>query len=162
MQVPMTAADRHIGRVGVLMTLAVLLIATGGGCGRQAQNGASEAAARDTASAIAQPLPEMTVASLDQALASGAPVLLEFGRLDCPTCKEMQAILLDVRKRYPTLFVGLVYVEHAEELLDAWKVQLLPTQILIGPDRKEIVRHVGLWEFSEIAAVLDANGVASH
>ena len=50
------------------------------------------------------------------------------------------------------LTIGNIYMENSRDLLNAWKIQLIPTQVLLDRDRKEITRHVGVWELKDILA----------
>ncbi|MBL0173667.1 MAG: thioredoxin family protein [Ignavibacteria bacterium] len=117
-------------------------------------------AQQQTPAASATAVPELTASTIDAAIASGSYTFLEFGGKSCKPCKQMQPILRDLRARYPKLTVGNIYMENSRDLLEKWKIQLIPTQVLLGPDKKEIMRHVGLWEMKDILAAFKKHHVA--
>jgi thioredoxin 1 len=104
-------------------------------------------------------IPQITSQSMDDFLSRGGYVFLEFGGKSCVPCKEMQPILRRLQSEHADVRVGIIYNEDSPELLERWSIQLIPTQIVLGPDKKEITRHVGLWEYDEIMLELRGKGV---
>lgn len=85
---------------------------------------------------------------------------IELGADRCIPCKAMQPIMKEIAAE----FEGRVQVVF----YDVWKnpepgrkyrVQLIPTQVFIDRNGKEIFRHVGLFPKDELVAFLKEQGV---
>jgi thioredoxin 1 len=81
------------------------------------------------------------------------PRLVDLGADKCIPCKMMAPILDDLKKTY----VGKLEVEF----IDVWKnsaageqygIRVIPTQIFIGADGKELFRHEGFFSKEDILA----------
>ena len=104
-------------------------------------------------------IPQLTKDNFDAHISQGKFSFLEFGGKSCTPCKKMQPILRQLQATFPDVRVGLIYNEDSKELLEQWGIQLIPTQIVLGADKKEITRHVGLWEYDDLVTELKAKGV---
>jgi thioredoxin 1 len=79
------------------------------------------------------------------------PVLLEFGRGVCPTCKQMEGILKQVKESYgDQVEVRLVYIDKDEPLFQQFKIMLVPTQVFLDASGKEVDRHIGGLSLEEV------------
>ncbi len=85
---------------------------------------------------------------------------IELGAERCIPCRQMQPIMKEIAAE----FAGTVQVVF----YDVWKdpaparkygIQLIPTQVFIGQDGKEIFRHVGLFPRNEIVGTLKDKGL---
>jgi thioredoxin 1 len=84
-----------------------------------------------------------------QALAAKrVPILLEFGRGWCKPCIYMKPILDDMAK-----------VVNAD-LVRAFRIRMMPTQVFITPDGKEFLRNEGTLEREQIVQVFAKMGLA--
>jgi thioredoxin 1 len=97
-------------------------------------------------------IPEWNASTFNKSLNANGYTFIEFGGKSCKPCKQMQGILKELKAKHPALAIGNVYMENSRDLLNAWKVQLIPTQVILDRNRKEITRHVGLWELKDILA----------
>lgn len=104
---------------------------------------------------------ELTNESFAGRIASGGYHFVEFGGKRCIPCRQMQPILRDLARNHAPLRVSIVYMENSPELLEEWRIQLVPTQVVIGPGGKEITRHVGFWAYGDILAELKKRGIVS-
>ncbi len=94
------------------------------------------------------------------ALASGKPVLLDLGAGYCSSCKKMKAILGPLEKEYRgRANVIIIDVNEEPDLARKYRVQMIPTQIFFDTKGKEVKRHVGFMEKTEIIRELKAVGV---
>lgn len=134
-----------------LFSLLVLLTLFGCGKGQDPSATSSEA----------KPLTELTTATFEKGIAGEGFVFLEIGGKSCAACKEMVPVLQKLRATHPDLRVYQIYAENSPELIERFGIQLIPTQIVLGPDRKEVLRHVGKWTFEEIRAALTQKQVLS-
>lgn len=79
------------------------------------------------------------------------PKLLDLGAVGCIPCKLMAPILEELK----TELAGKIDVEFADvnrrpELAGKYEIELIPTQIFLNADGKELFRHVGFYGKSEI------------
>ncbi len=74
------------------------------------------------------------------------PSILDFGRGECLACKQMMPVLDAVRDAH-ALSVEVRYldlaIESNRERADAYRVRLIPTQIFLAADGRELFRHEG-------------------
>jgi len=85
---------------------------------------------------------------------------IELGSVNCIPCKKMQPVMASIEKRYE----GKVKVTF----YDVWKddapakkynVELIPTQVFLDANGKEIYRHEGFFPEEEIDKFLESTGV---
>lgn len=98
---------------------------------------------------------------LQALMAQRAPVLLEFGRGWCKPCKYMKPILDDMAKLYAgRAIVTTVDMDANVDLVRAFGIRMMPTQVFLTPDGKEFFRNEGTLEREQIAQVFAKMGVA--
>ncbi|ADU67057.1 thioredoxin family protein [Desulfurispirillum indicum] len=116
--------------LAILSLLAVLLLISGCGADR------SE--------------PGISMAhEVEAALASGMPVLLDFGGDGCPTCVQMKPTVYRTITDYQdTLRVVMVDTNVDRQLSAEYRVRAIPTYVFIDPSGREIDRHIGFMEAS--------------
>lgn len=81
---------------------------------------------------------------VQNATASGLPTVVEFGAETCASCREMKTVL----DRVAGQTEGRAHVLNIDmskewETAQAFRIQMLPTQIFFGPDGRETWRHMG-------------------
>jgi thioredoxin 1 len=81
---------------------------------------------------------------VEAAKAKGMPVFVDVGRTSCKPCKMMVPVLDSLTKKYKGK-MEVVFIHMDEEQAYARKlgVTMIPTQILLDKDGKEVSRHVG-------------------
>jgi thioredoxin 1 len=83
----------------------------------------------------------------------GLPTLLEFGRGICPTCRQMEPIIAEIAREYKgRLNVRSVSLDEERELGAKYGINLIPTQILLDAQGREVARHVGFVAKGELVA----------
>ncbi|MDI6854678.1 MAG: thioredoxin domain-containing protein [Deltaproteobacteria bacterium] len=76
----------------------------------------------------------------------GKPTIIEFSRPLCPICKEMEAILLEVKARYrDQLEIRFVYRDPDERLFKEFHIIFVPTQVFLDASGKEVYRNEGIF-----------------
>lgn len=89
----------------------------------------------------------------DASTAGGRPVFIEIGAKSCIPCQMMQKVMEELRFNYPG---KLDIVFHDLEIDDApariYGISVIPTQILLSPEGKELFRHEGFYPTDEIVA----------
>jgi thioredoxin 1 len=109
-------------------------------------------------------LPQLAAAegkiNLQALMAKRVPILLEFGRGWCKPCKYMKPILEDVSKAYTgKAIVTTVDMDANKDLVQQFKIRMMPTQVFLLPDGKEFFRNEGTLERDQIAQVFAKMGL---
>ncbi len=85
--------------------------------------------------------------------------LVDLGATTCIPCKMMMPILAELKKEYKgrveVNFIDVWDQANAGKA-QAFKIQIIPTQIFFDRHGKEVFRHVGFFDKKSITAKLDA------
>jgi thioredoxin 1 len=93
-------------------------------------------------------------------LSRNLPVMLQFGKSWCPTCKSTKPVLDSAARAYAGKAVVMpVDVEANMDLVQNFRVRLIPTQIFLMPDGKEYFRHEGILQARQIADIFGKMGL---
>ena len=91
---------------------------------------------------------------------SGLPRLIELGSVSCLPCKMMAPILDELRKEYPgALQVDFIDVTKDRENATKFGLRVIPTQVFLDHNGKELFRHEGFFPKEEILAKWKELGV---
>lgn len=105
-------------------------------------------------------LTSATAKVVNQALSSGKPTIIDFGLRTCNVCKKMapslESLASEYRGRAHILFVD---VRADQSIAEKFRVQMLPTQIFINAQGKEVQRHTGFMDKEGIIDGLKSAGV---
>jgi len=83
----------------------------------------------------------------------GLPTLLEFGRGICPTCRQMEPIIAEIVREYKgRLNVRSVSLDEERELGAKHGINLIPTQVILDAQGREVARHVGFVAKEDLVA----------
>lgn len=74
-------------------------------------------------------------------------MVLELGASSCASCVRMKALIDTLKSQDPTLPLHLIDVIEHKEAIARFSIQMIPTQVVLDAQGKEIFRHVG--ELSE-------------
>lgn len=87
------------------------------------------------------------------------PRLVDLGADKCVPCKMMAPILEDLRAQYAGRF-EVVFIDVWKDPAKAkeYGIRVIPTQILFGPDGKELSRHEGFFAKDDILAAWRTHG----
>ena len=97
---------------------------------------------------------------VQNAIASGLPTVVEFGAETCASCREMKTVLDRVaRQTQGRAHVVTIDISKEWETAQAFRIQMLPTQIFFGPDGKETWRHMGKLPETTVIARLGVDTV---
>jgi thioredoxin 1 len=101
-----------------------------------------------------------TTASIQEALHSGRPALVNFGDETCFPCKKMKPVLEQAKKDYSGRATILnIDIRKNRNLPRQYRLQLVPTQVFYDARGQEAGRHVGFMARDEIDRNLKALGV---
>ncbi|HPO90838.1 MAG TPA: thioredoxin family protein [Victivallales bacterium] len=79
------------------------------------------------------------------------PKMLELGSVRCMACKAMEPIIKSLKEKYSkNLSVEFIDVMQHYQIGEKYKIEVIPTQIFLDPEGKEIFRHVGFYSEEEI------------
>jgi len=105
-------------------------------------------------------LPGATATVVSQALSSGKPTIIDLGARTCVPCKKMAPILESLSGEYRgkanVLFID---VHEDQDAAKKFRVQMIPTQIFFNAQGKEVKRHIGFMDKSDILKELKAVGL---
>lgn len=97
---------------------------------------------------------------LDDALASGKPVLADFGRGTCVPCQQIAPILEELSKELEgRVHVLIINTDAFGELVQRYEVRIVPTQIFFDASARELYRHKGFMSKEDILAKLEELGM---
>lgn len=97
---------------------------------------------------------------ISRAIATGRPVLVDFGRGTCVPCKKMAPILEELKQEYAGKAEVLVLdLDEYYELARKVGIKMIPTQIFYDVGGNEIARHIGFMEKDSIIAQFTRMGV---
>ncbi len=83
-------------------------------------------------------------AKVEAAKAKGMPVFVDVGRTSCKPCQMMVPVLDSLTKKYKgKMEVVFVHMDEEQSFARELGVTMIPTQILLDKNGKEVSRHVG-------------------
>jgi len=89
---------------------------------------------------------------------------VELGSVNCIPCKAMQKVMRSVEEKYGkqiNIIFYDVWTEEQARFARDYKIRLIPTQIFLDSDGKEIMRHEGFFPEKEIDEFLQSKGLKS-
>lgn len=105
-------------------------------------------------------LPSGNQFTIQAALASGRPTLVDFGARSCIPCKKMAPILAQLEKEYRgRANVIFIDVWKDNKVAVPYRVQMIPTQIFFDAKGKEAGRHIGFMDRQPIIDTFKKLGV---
>jgi len=85
---------------------------------------------------------------------------IELGADRCIPCKAMQPIMREIAQEYKgTIQVVFYDVWKTPKFAKDYGIQMIPTQVFIDKNGKEISRHVGFYAKDEIIKMLKEKGI---
>jgi thioredoxin 1 len=103
-------------------------------------------AAKDTSAIVSKPL----------------VTFIELGSVKCVPCRMMQPVMRAIEKNYgdqvKVVFYD-VWKEDQQQYAQKYGIRLIPTQVFLDKDGKEIMRHEGFFPEKEIDKLLQSKGV---
>ncbi|MBI2419033.1 MAG: thioredoxin family protein [Ignavibacteriales bacterium] len=87
---------------------------------------------------------------------------VELGSVRCIPCKQMQPIMKSIENKYgeqvKVIFYD-VWNDDQKKFADQYKIKLIPTQVFLNEQGKEIFRHEGFYPEKQIDKLLQAQGL---
>ncbi len=86
---------------------------------------------------------------------SKRPVLYEFGAGHCVSCKEMAKIIEELKPALSDkVEFRMIYADKEKPMFQQYKIMLIPTQVFLNAEGKEVDRHVGALTKEQLLAKL--------
>jgi thioredoxin 1 len=83
------------------------------------------------------------------------PALYEFGAGHCISCKEMAKIIEELKTTIgDKVEFRMLYADKEKDLFKQYKIMLIPTQVFLNAEGKEVDRHVGALTKEQVLAKL--------
>jgi thioredoxin 1 len=137
--------------------LALLLI--NGACGSNSSRAEQKEAAPQKAQGAAEGTVLVTY-NLDIDFSKHLVTFIELGADKCIPCKAMQPIMKEIAAEYSGKVQVVFYdVWKDPEPARKYGIQLIPTQVFMDKNGKEIFRHIGLFPKAEIVEFLKKQGI---
>jgi len=132
--------------IGLILVALVLGFAIGHKTGKGAAGPAVQAPLASRAA------PEATKSAL--------PRLVDLGSTTCIPCKEMAPILEELKAEFKgKVSVEFIDVNENVAAADAYKINVIPTQVFLDKDGQEVFRHEGFFPKADILAQFEKMGV---
>ena len=85
---------------------------------------------------------------------------LELGSLTCIPCKMMEAVLESIKEKYGDQIEVIFHdVKEDKKIAAKYKIKMIPTQIFLDENGKEIHRHVGFYPEEMVDEFLQKQGL---
>ena len=87
---------------------------------------------------------------------------VELGSVNCIPCKQMQPVMKAIEKKYGSQIKVIFYdvwKEDQKKYAGQYNIQLIPTQVFLDENGKEIARHQGFYAEEEIDKFLQSKGL---
>jgi thioredoxin 1 len=87
---------------------------------------------------------------------------VELGSVNCIPCKAMQKVMKAVEEKYGSQIKIAFYDVWKQEqahYAEEYKIRLIPTQVFLDINGKELMRHEGYFPEKEIDAFLQSKGL---
>ncbi len=105
-------------------------------------------------------IPSASAITINQALNSGKPMVIDLGARTCIPCKKMAPILESLSREYQRkASVLFIDVHEDQDAAKRFRVQMIPTQIFFNAQGKEVKRHTGFLDKADIFKELKAAGL---
>jgi thioredoxin 1 len=85
----------------------------------------------------------------------GRPAVLEFGAKTCLPCIQMQKVFAELTASHgDQVDFRLIYADEQRQLFPRFRITLIPTQIFVDAQGREVERHIGPLTRDEMLAKL--------
>ncbi len=86
--------------------------------------------------------------------------MIELGSTTCVPCQMMEPVMESLRENYGDQIEVIFYdVKEDKEKAAEWKIRMIPTQVFLNVEGKEIHRHVGFYSEELIDIFLKEQGL---
>ncbi len=98
---------------------------------------------------------EINETNIDEIIASGNPVVIDFWAEWCGPCRTIAPIVEELSKEYEgRVFIGKCDVDDNQNLATRFKIRNIPTLIFLK-DGQEVSKHIGTASKTELINKID-------
>lgn len=113
---------------------------------------------------IALPQPKATKTQSKDATQPKKPLVtfVELGSVKCIPCRQMQPVMKAIEEKYAGQVKVIFYDVWKEDQRDRaveYKIRLIPTQVFLDNNGRELMRHEGFFPEKDIDAFLQSKGL---
>jgi thioredoxin 1 len=87
---------------------------------------------------------------------------VELGSVKCIPCRQMQPVMKAIEEKYADQVKVIFYdvwKDEQREYAEKYEIRLIPTQIFLDQNGRELMRHEGFFPEKEIDAFLQSKGL---
>lgn len=87
---------------------------------------------------------------------------IELGSVRCVPCRQMQPVMDSIRTKYSGVVEVVFYdvwTKEQKNKAKEYKIRVIPTQVFLDENGKEIHRHEGYYPLEEIEKFLKSKGI---
>ncbi|MEI6089743.1 MAG: thioredoxin family protein [bacterium] len=87
---------------------------------------------------------------------------IELGSVNCIPCKKMQPVMKSIENKYGSQIEVIFYDVWKDEFkskVEEYKIKLIPTQVFLDQNGKEIDRHEGFYPEEQMDKFLQSKGL---
>ena len=110
---------------------------------------------------IAIPLNGQSKKPVDQ-LQKPKITFIELGSVKCIPCRQMQQVMKAIEEKYADQVKVIFYdvwKDDQRDYAEKYKIRLIPTQVFLDKNGRELMRHEGFFPEKDIAAFLQSKGL---
>jgi thioredoxin 1 len=100
--------------------------------------------------------------NVKQPAARAKITFVELGSVNCIPCKAMQPVMRSIEQKYGEQIQVIFYdvwTPEQQHYAREFNIRLIPTQVFLDQNGKEILRHQGFFAEAEIDRFLQAQGL---
>ena len=87
---------------------------------------------------------------------------VELGSVNCIPCRQMQPVMKSIGERYSEQVKVIFYdvwKEDQKQYAEKFRIRLIPTQVFLDENSREVKRHEGFFPEKDIDAFLKSRGL---
>jgi thioredoxin 1 len=142
------------------MSARLLLLPLASLVGLFSSTGCGPSSSAEGFAAILAPSPALTAAAEAAVATAPLPQFLNFGADRCIPCKQMVPVREAIAAEYAgQVQVGFIDVWADRDAGRAHGVRVIPTQLILDAEGRELFRHEGYWPKEQVLAQFAALGI---
>ena len=87
-------------------------------------------------------------------IGNGLPAFIELGAESCHSCQMMGKLLYEAKRNHPAYPIYFIDVRKERQAAYEFRIQMIPTQIVVDGKGDEVYRHVGAMKPQELENLL--------